>query len=74
MFKNKAFQVRMVQDNTPTAYASAPRETHWTPEVITEFVQEQVKSLAVVLAALYAVKITLDTTSQIAVNKSSRHK
>lgn len=70
MFKNRAFQIKMVQDDSQYAYPTTPRPSYWTPATISQFAQEQVLGLAVVIAGLYTLKVALDTTSEIAIKKT----
>ena len=71
MFKDKAFQVKVVHtDPTPTRSAVATRESSWTPDQILNFGKEAVKTFVVAAAVLYGVKVTLDTTKEIAVKRT----
>ena len=70
MFKNRAFQIKVVQDETRYGYTAPPQRSIWTPATISQFAQEQVLGLAVVIAGLYAIKVALDTTSEIAIKKT----
>ena len=71
MFKNRAFQIKVVQDETRYGYTAPPQRSIWTPATISQFAQEQVLGLAVVIAGLYAIKVALDTTSEIAIKKTT---
>jgi hypothetical protein len=72
VLKNKAFQVKMVQDVPGAPIPERPAT--WTPESVSKVFQEQVMFLMVVGAVSYTIKTVLDTTSQVIVNSTSQKK
>lgn len=67
MFKNKAFQVKVVNANSTAVDADEKSaRIRLTPEQITKIAQENVKYVALIVGAGYAVKKVLDTSSEAA--------
>jgi hypothetical protein len=74
MLKGKAFQVKMV-DETPTPYHPRPKPANqWTPETVNHMTRETLKSIALAIAGVYVVKVLVDTSSEIALNKTTKKK
>lgn len=73
MFKNRSLQLKMVKENPTTSNAAHSSEKlNWSPEQISKIAKDQVRNLAVVVAGVYAVKVALDTTSEIAINAAPK--
>lgn len=71
MFRDKAFQVKVVHTDTPPYRASAqPQESAWTPDRILEFGKEALKTIVIASAVLYGVKVVLDTSQEVVVKKT----
>ncbi len=73
MFKNKAFQVKMVNDTSVPAVAEPKRESPWTPDAINKITQDNMRTIATGLVAVYAVKVLVDALSEIAINKTNKN-
>ena len=69
MFKNRAFQVKVVNTD-PDQTGRKEAAASWTPDQIQQFGKEAIKTLALTCAALYAVKVVLDTTQEITIKKT----
>lgn len=74
MFKKHALQVSVVKEpkKQDTASSTVVSHLHVEPEQISKIVTDQVMNAALVFMSVYAVKVTIDTCSQIAINLTTK--
>jgi hypothetical protein len=66
MFKNKALQVKMVDENLRAEPQS--RRNEWTPELTNQFLSVLFTHVAVKILVVYSVKILVDSIAKAALH------
>lgn len=67
MFKKRSLQVRVIKDTDETMSSTTVGHWHVEPDQINQIVKDQVRSIAIVVGVVVAVKMILNTVNEVVV-------